>query len=270
MSKFDVKERIDKFLYSTYNLLSDVIFGFDAKSKELVRRNEAYRGIHSGQRCFILGTGPSLSLLSDEQIAKLNPEILFGVNSLYKSGVGQRLAPKYYTMIDNLYWEDASWSSAFSEVAAKYPLDPPTFITDPRAKVVIDPLNPKKSPIYIYSKKYPTHEMSFELTDNIYAAMNCVTYSILVAMYMGFKEVYILGCDYNAFCSAGSGHCYDDKGELKDSPYNLAFYLKFYWLTTEFHYLVSKLANDNGVKVINITPSSLLDAYPRAAIESVL
>ena len=270
MSKFDVKDKLDSFIYSTYNILSGVVFDLNMKSKKLVRRNAIFKNIHSGERCFILGTGPSLRALSEEQLAKLRSEVLFGVNSLYKSSVAVNLTPKYYTLIDNLYWEDPSWSCAFAEIADKYSASPPVFITDPRAQNIIDSLGVKDSSIYIYSKKYPTKEMSAEITENIYAAMNCVTYSILVAMYMGFKEVYILGCDYNAFCSGGSGHCYDDKGELNNNPYNLAFYLKFYWITTEFHYLVAKLANDNGVKVVNVTPGSLLDAYPRASLDTVL
>lgn len=267
MSKFDIKEKLDSFIYSAYNMLSEIIFGFDIKSKKLVRRNAVFKNIHAGERCFILGTGPSLRTLTEEQIEKLRPEVMFGVNSLYKSSVASDLVPKYYTLIDNLYWENSSWTGAFSEVADKYSANPPVFITDPRAQHIVDSLSLEKSSIYIYSKKYPTKKMSAEIVGNIYAAMNCVTYSILVAMYMGFKEVYILGCDYNAFCCAGSGHCYDDKTELKDNPYNLAFYLKFYWITTEFHYLVAKLAKEMGVKVVNLTPGSLLDAYPRKSLE---
>lgn len=275
MSKFDIKDKVDSFVYATYNLLSDIIFGLDVKSRKLVRRNSVFKNAHVGERCFILGTGPSLCTLTGDQIEKLRSEVVFGVNSLYKSSVVRDIVPKYYTLIDNLYWEDGDLISGglsytFSDVADRYSASPPVFITDPRAKDVVDKLNLKRSPVYIYSKKYPTKKMSAELTGNIYAAMNCVTYSILAAMYMGFKEIYILGCDYNAFCCAGSGHCYDDKEEHKDKAYNLAFYLKFYCITTEFHYLVAKLANESGVKVVNLTPGSLLDAYPRAPLGGVL
>jgi hypothetical protein len=94
--------------------------------------------------------------------------------------------------------------------------------------------------------------------------MNVVSYSILAAIYMGFKKINLLGCDYNAFCTAGVGHAYDDKSELSGSTYNLGFYLKYYHLTTEFHYLIAQLAKERGVEVVNMTPGSLLDAYVRA------
>lgn len=275
MSKFDIKDRVDSFIYSVYNVLSEVVFAFDVKSKSLVRRNAKFKNIHEGERCFILGTGPSLCTLTEGEVKKLRSEVVFGVNSLYKSSVVKDIVPKYYALIDNLYWDDGSGageglSYTFADVASRYSASPPTFITDPRARNFVDRLDLEKPSIYIYSKKYPTTEMSSEISENIYAAMNCVTYSVLVAIYMGFKEVYILGCDYNSFCSAGPGHCYDDKEDYKNSEYNLAFYLKFYSITTEFHYLVAKLANERGVKVVNLTPASLLDAYPRASLSGVL
>jgi len=268
MSKFDVKDRLDALMYSAYNVISDVIFGLDFESKNLVRRNMAFKNINDGKRCFILGTGPSLRTLTESQVDKLKSEVLFGVNSFYKSNFASLLTPKYYTLIDNLYWEGLS--GTFAEVVEKYSDNPPVFITDPRAKGIVSGLSLDKDSIYIYSKKYPVKEMSSEIAKNVYAAMNCISYSILVAIYMGFKEVYLLGCDYNAFCSAGAGHCYDDKDEIKENPYNLAFYLKFYWITTEFHYLIAKLANKEGVRVVNLTPGSLLDAYPRKPASGVI
>ena len=170
--------------------------------------------------------------------------------------------------MDNLYWEQ--WNGTFSEVSSKYQESPPIFITDVRAKSLVDGLERNVPTIYIHSKKYPVKRMSSDLDRNIYAAMNVVAYSILSAMYMGFREIYLLGCDYNAFCTAGKGHCYDDEEEIAGFNYNLAFYLKFYWITTEFHYLIAKLAKEKQIKVVNVTPGSLLDAYPRTTLENVL
>lgn len=268
MSKFDIKDKLDEVVYSAYNFFSDVLFGLNFEAKKLVRENYKYKGIHAGERCFVLATGPSLNKLSDGQVGALKSEYLFGVNSLYKADVASKLTPRYYALMDNLYWGD--WSHTFEEVVERYRESPPVIITDLRAKHIVEELSGKVSSLYVYSKKYPTKEMSSEITGNIYAAMNVVAYSILVAMYMGFKEIYLLGCDYNAFCSAGVGHCYDDKKELGGFSYNLAFYLKFYWITTEFHYLIADLARKQGVEVVNLTEGSLLDAYPRKDISIVL
>lgn len=268
MSKIEIKDKLDELIYSLYNFLSDIVYGLDSRSKGVVKKNANFKNVHAGERCFILGTGPSLSQLVDREIDILNREIVFGVNSLYKSEIGSKLTPKYYALMDNLYWEQ--WSDTFAEVSNKYKDNLPVFITDLRAKHLVDRLAEKKSAIFIYSKKYPTKRVSADIEKNIYAAMNVISYSILSAMHMGFREIYLLGCDYSSFCTAGKGHCYDDKSEIADFNYNLAFYLRFYWITTEFHYLIAKLAKERQVKVINLTPNSLLDAYPRLEVNSVL
>lgn len=268
MNKFDIKDGLDKLVYRAYNLLSDALFHFDPEAKRLVAKNAVFRNIHQNERCFILGTGPSMALLTPDQISKLTSEILFGVNSFYKADVATVLTPKYYALTDDLYWKD--WKRVFGEVIDKFSDNPPTFITDPRARELIEGLPIVDQPIYVYAKKYPTDIMSDELTRNIYATMNVVSSSILVAIYMGFKEIYLLGCDYNAFCSAGRGHCYDDEKELDGISYNLAFFLKYYWITTEFHYLIARLAKEKGMKIVNLAPASLLDAYPRKQVSEVL
>lgn len=261
MNKFDIKDRVDKIIYCAYNVLADILFSVDFDVKKIIKKNAAFKNIHAGKRCFILGTGPSLNDLSKDQVERLKSEVVFGVNSLYKSDVVCELNPKYYALVDNLYWESSS--SVFQDICDRYKTNPPIFLTDPRAKNIIDDLELDQETVYIHAKKYPVYGMSSEITDNIFGAMNVISYSIIVAIYMGFREIYLLGCDYNAFCGFGRGHCYDDKEEMGGVSYNLAFYLKYYHITTEFHYLIAKMAAEKGVKVVNLTRVSLLDAYPR-------
>lgn len=268
MSKFDIKDKLDRRMYQIYNFLSDFRFFFSRGVRAEVKKNTAYQNIHNGERCFILGTGPSLNGLTEKQLLALENEIVFGTNSLYKAEIVKSIVPRYYALMDNLYWEQ--WSSTFSDVSKKYESSPPIFITDMRAERFAKAANNSVQHIYIYSKKYPTTVMSDQLHGNIYAAMNVVSYSILTAIYMGFKTVYLLGCDYNAFCNNGRGHAYNDKSELSQASYNLAFYLKFYWITTEFHYLIEQLARSRGVDVINLTHGSLLDAYRHRSVDDVL
>lgn len=267
MSKYDLKQRLDDVIYSVYNGLASIVYWLSFSNKRLVKKNKSFEGIHKGKRCFIFGTGPSLNLISNSQIQLLKEEVVFGTNSFYKTNIGSELTPNYYALLDNLYWTD--WDHTFFEVESKYKRSSPVFITDYRAKSILEKSTPEKQHIYICSKKYPVKEMSEDLSGNIYAANNVVSYSILSAMYMGFDEIYLLGCDYNAFCTSGKGHAYDDRSELSTVQYNLAFYLKFYWITTEFHYLIAKLAKKKKVSIVNLTPNSLLDAYARSDISTV-
>lgn len=268
MSKFDVKDQIDNVIYRAYNVLADVIFNVRLDSKKLISQNSRFKNIHQGERCFILGTGPSLDKLEEAELSVVNRSVVFGVNSLYKSRVGKLVMPLYYTLVDNLYWE--SWSGAFADVSEVYKSSPPTFITDLRARHILTSTSDVANPLYIYAKKYPINRVDSDFSRNVFATMNVVSNTILVAMYMGFKDIYLLGCDYNAFCTQGKGHCYDDKQELSSIRYDLAFYLKYYHLTTQFHYLIARLAREQGVNIINFTPGSLLDAYPRKPFDEYI
>jgi len=268
MNKFDIKDSIDNIIYCTYNILAEVNYFFSFDTRKIIQKNIHFRDIHKGERCFILGTGPSLAQLNDAQVNKLRDEVSFGVNSLYKSKIGSNLSPRYYCLIDDLYWKENN--GTFAEITEKYKSFPPVFISDLRAKKIIDSLCLGNGALYIYSKKYPTKAISFNLDRNIYALMNVVSYSIVSAIYMGFKEIYLLGCDYNAFCNFGHGHCYDDTQEMSAGNHNLAYFLKYYHITTEFHYLIAKAAKEAGIKIVNLTSTSLLDAYPRMPVASVL
>ncbi|CAM8664418.1 6-hydroxymethylpterin diphosphokinase MptE-like [Comamonadaceae bacterium] len=255
-------------MYQGYNLLSDLLFLFKGDAKRIIKTNALYQNIHQGETCYILGTGPSLNNLTPKQISALENEIVFGTNSLYKAKITETITPRYYALLDNLYWEQ--WSHTFSDVHEKYRINPPVFITDLRAKNFAACANKNHQHIHIHSKKYPTTKISDQLHKNIYAAMNVVSYCILAASYMGFKKIYLLGCDYNAFCTSGKGHAYNDSSELSQANYNLAFYLKFYWITTEFHYLIEQLTRSKNIEVINLTDGSLLDAYKRLSTETIL
>ncbi|MDB2357136.1 DUF115 domain-containing protein [Gammaproteobacteria bacterium] len=262
MDKFQLKTQLDNKMYALYNFFSECRFRLDANNRELIRNNFKFKNVHKGGSCYILGTGPSLSELSLADISHIKMNKTIAVNSFYKSDISKNLTPDYYSLLDNVYWEEEGWIDTFFEIGNVYgPASETRFITDYRARTLLNSLPISLDPIYLYTKKYPYAEVSCDLSKNMSAVMNVVSYSILVAMYLGFDKIYLLGCDYNAFCNMGNGHCYDDKSEEAD--YNLSFYLKFYWFCTEFHYLIAKLAKEQSVTIINLTSTSLLDAYPR-------
>jgi hypothetical protein len=268
MSPFEVKQTLDNFIYRIYNLFSSLYFQFQFNIKKILKSNLRYKDLHKDERCFILATGPSLGELKSHQIKALSNEVVFAVNSFYKVKSTSEIIPNYYVLMDDLYWN--SWSNVFNEIESQYSQRAPIFITDIRSRPFINDHNKDFNNIFLYAKKYPVDHIDSDLSKNIFIGLNVVTTAILSAIYFGFKEIYILGADYNAFCSQGKGHAYNDEEEVSQSNYNLAFYLKFYAICTEFHYLVSKFAKKRGVKIINLNPNSLLDAYPKKMSNEIL
>lgn len=264
-----IKDRIDNCFYSFFNLLSNLLFCFNFKTKKIVKENLKFKNIHSDlSRCFILGTGPSLKKIKKEEFLFLKNEIVFGVNSLYEFDAINEIVPKYYFLLDNHFW--GKKSNQLRAILDKY--DGITLFTSIKAKHFIDSSNINSSRVqYLYSKLYPTDSVNIDLHKNLSIGVNVICTAIEVALYMGFKEIYLLGCDFSAFASPYDEHCYDVKeSDKKKKKNNLAFYLKFYSITAQIHYLLNDKARQMGCKIINLTENTLLDAYPLSKIESVI
>ena len=268
MNPFEVKQVLDNYIYRSFNLISEIIYYFNFQLKLLIKENSKYKDVHKNDRCFILATGPSISKLESQQIDVLKKELIFSVNSFYKIEATESITPDYYVLLDDLYWKD--WSYVFSDIEKKYETKTPVFITDFRSKPFLTSYNKKSDSIFLYAKKYPVDYIDSDLSKNMFIGMNVVATAILSAIYFGIKEVYLIGADYNAFCSQGKGHAYNDDEELSQTNYNLAFYLKFYAIGTQFHYFIAKYAKKKGVKIINLNPDSLLDAYPKMPLNEIL
>ena len=116
MNKFDLKDRLDSQIYRIYNFLSEIHFFFNPKIKNIIAENLALKNAHAGERCFILGTGPSLAQLTQEQIGALASEKTFALNSFYKSAIGKQIAPSFYAAIDNNYWELESYKKDIKNI----------------------------------------------------------------------------------------------------------------------------------------------------------
>lgn len=262
MSKFEIKESFDNFVYGTFNKLSNAMFQM-SKHRRLMKENEKFRNIHQGERCFILGTGPSLKELDPKLLSN---EITFGVNYLYKGKIVDELEPQYYCLYDeNFYFKHLNDTK---EVIEKLPRT--TFFFRTNAIDVMQKNNLNGHNIYYQSCKVFQYKdfISVDMTRNMTAPYNVVLGCIQTAMFMGFKEIYLLGCDFNSFASLKLEHFYEQNNK-PPREMTLGFELKYYSLVTYHHYALNKYAENNGIKIYNITPNSLLDAYPRKHMNEV-
>ena len=266
MAFFLWRENLDRFLQRGFNAASDLEFAINRPRRRLVSRNLSIRDSHKGERCFILATGPSLNNANADQLASLSKEHTFAVNSFYKSKIASDVSPSYYVLMDNHYW--GALSDDFERIHSKFVSKAPTFITDVRAKSFV----PKEAHAYfLHTKNYPIARARADMSGNMSITMNVVGTAILSAIHMGFSEVYLMGLDHSLFANLTNNHCYDDSLDTTELPkFNLAFYLKYYHLATEFHYLITKTAQEKGVKIVNLSEGSLLDAYPIRPISYAL
>lgn len=258
MSKYEIKEMIDNLIFSTFNLISQISFSV-SRSKTLVKKNDVFKNKHAGERCLILGTGPSLS---DVDLSFIKDEIIFGVNFLYKSDIIKQIKPQYYCLYDEIF--HGKNIDDTRDVFDKLPET--TFFVRTKTFKNFERNGLLRNNVYFQSCNVFQHGdyIKVDMTKNMTAPYNVVLGCIQTAIYMGFKEIYLLGCDYNSFAALKVEHFYDDKNQDAPSRHmSLGYEMKFYTMVTYHHYALEKYAKKNNIKIYNVTNNSLLDAYER-------
>lgn len=227
---------------------------------------------HKGQRAFIIGTGPSLKL---EDLEKLKDEITFSCNKIYLSFDQIDWRPTYYFVEDGLLlkqnYRNVNKLTGFKKFI---PWDINLYknITNVHFynmnRENLDWKNP-------YSKK---PEFGLNPLKGFYWG-STVTYSMIqMACYMGIKEIYLLGIDFDynvpkenetgdiAFKGAtyNKNHFHSNyyKKEEMSHPPNLHRQKKSYLSAKE---KINKL----GGKIFNATRGGKLEVFPRVDFDSL-
>jgi hypothetical protein len=104
-------------------------------------------------------------------------------------------------------------------------------------------------------------EKSIDFTKNLPTLGNVMVVAIALALYVGYKEIILLGADFNSFASTSRKHCYTEDNNVKLR--SLSSELFMHSFVADTHYELRKYAEKHGVRIINATKGSLLDAYER-------
>ncbi|MCD8370128.1 MAG: DUF115 domain-containing protein [Clostridiales bacterium] len=218
------------------------------------------KGIHTGKRCFIVATGPSLTL---KDLELLKDEYTFGMNSIPKLYDRTTWRPTYFGIQDcNVY---RKMESIIQNVYGKADN---VFVSDLIAQTFNVPSNYHQFP---YDTVYHDNQLEIdryfaEFSDDCYSIVYdgySITYSLIqLAVYMGFEEIYLLGvdCSYkrgakNHVVESGN----DDKNEEKNHDKMVVGYQK-----------AKEYADAHEIKIINCTRGGMLEVYPRMNLEDVL
>lgn len=258
MSKYEIKEQIDKMMFGTFNIASQVIFKFKAENK-LVRNNHVFEDKHKGERCFIIGTGPSLRHVD---LTLLKNETVFGVNYLYKGDQINDLNIRYYFLYDELFYTDCIADT--KEVFDRLPNT--IFFVRTNAYNRLKSNGMLNNNVFFQSCGIFQNGdlVRLDLTKNMTAPYNVILGCIQTAIYMGFTDIYLLGCDFNSFASLKVEHFYDEpNSESPNRNMTLGYEMKFYSMVAYHHYALEKYARRNDINICNVTENSLLDAYRR-------
>lgn len=241
-----------------------------------------FKDRHRGERCFVIGNGPSLTLGDLEQ---LKSEVTFAANKIYLAFDQTEWRPSYYVVEDDhMIWqhhEDISQLRGFMKfVSNNWTLDPGLGVTESEKERVKQMLRRDRE-VVLYPRVMLEDPGFPGFSSDASRVLYCgymVTYiSLQLAYFMGFTNVYLIGVDFKyAECDQGSNtfahaahhpqdHFTPDyfyPGEKRYAP-QLA--------RAERALVCAKGSYEaQGRKIWNVTRGGNLEVFDRVSLEEVL
>lgn len=269
MSLASFFEKWDTVAYLIYNFFYRVKFAFSKKSN--FTRNLKLKNLHCDERCFILMNGPSLN---NYDLTLLENEITFCTNHFNRSDVYKITKPNYHIALDKGFFDIKGNKLQKDELE--------------------DLIDNNKNCKFIFHSHYLEN---FKLTDNVYVTYpkhfpgiygvkndlhsvtsnfaNVSLFAINCAIYMGFKEIYMLGLDFEPGIF---NHFYEEQGhelEKKRKNYNEAsksLICERYWgySMAQYHsFYLSDYAKKNNVKIYNTNNSSYIRSFDFKSFDQI-
>ena len=150
---------------------------------------ELYKNIHKDEKCFIIGHGPSLRA-SDLDILELNNIITFSMNLTYKLFDKTEWRPDYYVVTDKGMFDRHSYFKWEDSTKRK------CFIADIFEQFWNENESEKNIKYHsIRNMNIREAKFSEDISRSVYFGSTVAYDCLQIAVYMGFKEIYLLGMD---------------------------------------------------------------------------
>ena len=229
-----------------------------------------YKNLHKGERCFIIGNGPSLNKLD---LTQLKEEVTFGVNSIFLNYDKMGFNPTYYTVED--YHVINERADAIKKIKGSIKFIPQyayKSFGDREDVIYINTI-----PDYRRYKGYPY--FSTDIKRRVWVGGTVSYINLQLAYYMGFEEVYLIGFDHNYIIPSSANISGANIVSTEDDPNHFHpdyFGKGFSWhipLTErmELCYIKAKYAfEQSNKKIMNATAGGYLEVFPRIDFDSVI
>lgn len=247
-----VKDNFDMELSSIKEKYQNVLCLFEEITKMRGKDYEClnkYKDIYSGERCILIGNGPSLNEKDLDKIYEYNIKS-FGCNGIYKIFEKTKWRPDYYVIGDSLVWE---------REREKLPKECTYFLRKWQNWQLVNDLNVQffYTICEKYNQQYPT--FSDDITKGVYIGMTVMYNMLQIAVYMGFNEIYLLGVDFSWGEDGKDTHfC---KNYMNDELVKYSMRCKE---EIRYAYISAKnYADTHGIKIYNATRGGYLDVFER-------
>lgn len=232
------------------------------------KRLRPLKDIHAGQRCFIIGNGPSLKM---HDLTKLAGEKKFATNMFLLHPDWERIHLDFFCAVDPMHWQFESgflefWKQAFVQLPyCKF------FFSRSAIPICQQTSELKDHEVYFVNFDQSRHVWRGDFSVDV-ASYTSLGWTVIVdlclplAYYFGFKEVFLLGCDCDYhidevpdqsrafFYDRGGDPRPLDKWELGPERIELMF---------ASYQVVKEVFEADGRKIYNAGYGGRLEVFPR-------
>jgi hypothetical protein len=227
--------------------------------QESIRKLNALRNTHTGERCFIIGNGPSLK---NTDLSKLKNEFSIGMNRFYMAFPELGFSTSCLLTVNDLVIEQCA--------ADLRSLSIPTFVSWRGRKWI----QPSPNLHYLHTS-YNLPRFSGNAAGRLWEGATVTFVAMQLAYHLGFKQVILIGVDHN-FATKGTPNTTitstgDDPNHFHPGYFGKGFRWQLPDLdTSEIGYTLAREAyRSNGREILDATVGGKLTIFPKVEYESL-
>ena len=224
-----------------------------------IRRLAAYHDRHRGQRCFIIGNGPSLK---QTDLSLLRNEYTFGLNRIYLMFPELGFPTSYYLSVNSLVIEQCAGDIRSLPI--------PKFLSW-RSRSLIQPTG---DTIFLHTT-YSGPGFAQDARGRLWEGATVTYVALQLAFYMGFEQAILIGVDHSFQAQGRPNTTVVSQGDDRDHFHSAYFGKGFRWQlpdleTSESGYRMALQAySQAGRQVLDATVGGKLTVFPKVAYETL-
>lgn len=252
------------------------------RNKQVLNRYKELENKYQGNRCFVIGNGPSLN---KQDLTKLADEYTFVCNYFCLIEQFEIIKPKFYTIIEpiklnilfrkkefkDLMKDTDSYSSKNNDAKFFFNIQYKDYISENK-------LFQNKKQVYyfqLFSSRFNGGKIDFTKAETSGKAV--IYFNLFMAKYLGFKKIYLIGCDhdYDNILRKNEIHFYKDDiiSSLKKNTSNSMFAKKRLH-NANYDYLknmdiIYNNFKEHDIEIFNAGIGGKTDTFPRINYNSL-
>jgi hypothetical protein len=241
----------------------------------LLNANRDLKPRHSGQeRCFIVANGPSIK---QQDLTPLRGETTFVMNAFMFHPDYQKISPTYHCVVDPVVWNNEqstlNWLRDLDGTASKSTLLLPVEL---QRTVEHQGFFRGREVRYLLlsGPSCETGRIRFDLTRPMSGCVSVSHACLLTALYLGFRKIYLLGCDHDWLTHPREArHFYDEDPHLGNTfpdHYTYEYHMVGMLRLWRGYRHLRDFGAARGQRIYNATRGGFLDVFPRVTYEELV